>query len=201
MLEVVLELIDRIIPNQHFLVAGESYGGYLARGVLKARSNLVDGLLLICPVASQETLNDHKPALRVLERDEALLESLNEEDRNYLTGINVRQTEKVWERFKKEILPGLKAADYSFLEKTLSQHVPYKENVDRVEAPYELPTLMVMGRQDCAVGYQDHWQLIENFSRASFVILDKAGHNLQIEQDELFTALVKEWLERVISEK
>jgi len=56
---------------------------------------------------------------------------------------------------------------------------------------------MVMGRQDTAVGYRDQWELIENFPRASFVILDKAGHNLQIEQEGLFHALVIEWLDRV----
>ena len=72
--------------------------------------------------------------------------------------------------------------------------------MDQVERPYRQPTLIVMGRQDCVVGYHDHWQLIENFPRASFVILDKAGHNLQIEQDVLFTTMVKEWLDRVQAE-
>ena len=43
MLAAVLEFIDGILPApQHFLVAGESYGGYLARGVLKAREPRVD---------------------------------------------------------------------------------------------------------------------------------------------------------------
>ncbi len=55
MLSVILDFIDGILPDQHFVVAGESYGGYLARGVIKAREPLVDGLLLICPVADQET--------------------------------------------------------------------------------------------------------------------------------------------------
>lgn len=197
MLEVILEFIDKIIPQQHFLVAGESYGGYLARGVLKARQAWVDGLLLICPVASQETRLDHLPAMQVLERDEELLNSLSQEDRDYLTGINVVQNKSVWEKFQRDILPGLKAADYAFLENHLGQNVPFKIDVDQVEKPYQQPTLFVMGRQDIAVGYHDHWKLIENFSRASFVILDKAGHNLQIEQEVLFTALVKEWLERV----
>jgi len=60
---------------------------------------------------------------------------------------------------------------------------------------------MLMGRQDCSVGYRDQWRLLENYPRASFAVLDKAGHNLQIEQDVLFAALVKEWLERVEAEK
>jgi pimeloyl-ACP methyl ester carboxylesterase len=200
MLKLILEFIDGVIPDQHFVVAGESYGGYLARGVIKERTALVDGLLLICPVAIQETYRENAPVLQVLEKDEGFLNSLSKEDRQYFEGINVIQNKRVWEKFKEDILPGLKIADYAFLENSLGQHVPYTVNVDLVEKPYWQPTLMVMGRQDSAVGYRDQWQLIENYPRASFVILDKAGHNLQIEQDILFNVLVKEWLERVLAE-
>jgi pimeloyl-ACP methyl ester carboxylesterase len=94
----------------------------------------------------------------------------------------------------------LKIADYSFLENCWAQQVPFSLNVDQIEKPYMQPTLMIMGRQDSSVGYRDHWQLIENYPRASFVILDKAGHNLQIEQDVLFSEIVKEWLNRVSDE-
>jgi hypothetical protein len=31
----------------------------------------------------------------------------------------------------------------------------------------------------------------------TFAVLDKAGHDLQIEQEKLFNALVNEWLDRV----
>jgi pimeloyl-ACP methyl ester carboxylesterase len=195
MLEVVLGFIDGLLPGRHFLIAGESYGGYLARGVIKARRSLVDGMLFICSSVGQA--DREVPELCVLEKDEAFLNSLSEEDRRYFTGINVVQTPRVWELFKRDVLSGLKVADYDFLEHTLSQNVPYRVDVDRIEKPYDQPALFVMGRQDNSVGYRDHWRLIENFSRASFVILDKAGHNLQVEQDGLFHALAKEWLERV----
>ncbi len=201
MLAVILSFIDGVLPNQHFLIAGESYGGYLARGVLKAREPLVDGLLLICPTAIQETLQDNLPAFQVLEKDEPFVNSLSEEERKYFTGINVVQNKRVWQRFAEEVLPGLKAADYAFLENSLAQNVPYRINVDQIEKPYRQPALLVMGRQDNVVGYRDHWKLIENFPRASFVILDKAGHNLQIEQDVLFNAMVKDWLDRVQAER
>jgi len=197
MLEVILEFVDGIIPGQHFAVAGESYGGYLARGVIKERPTLVDGLLLICPVAVQETRELNATAFQVFVKDEALLDSLSAEDRQYFEGINVIQDRRVWERFKEDVMPGLKIADYTFLENSLSQHVSFTHDVDLIEQPYQQPTLMVMGKQDSVVGYRDQWQLIENFPRASFVVLDRAGHNLQIEQDVLFGALVKEWLDRV----
>ena len=38
---------------------------------------------------------------------------------------------------------------------------------------------------------------VENYPRASFAMLDRAGHNLPIEQEALFTALVSEWVGRV----
>jgi hypothetical protein len=40
----------------------------------------------------------------------------------------------------------------------------------------------------------------KEYPRASFCIMDKAAHNLQIEQDMLFTATVSEWLDRVKAE-
>ena len=58
-----------------------------------------------------------------------------------------------------------------------------------------------MGRQDSIVGYRDAWEIIENYPRGSFVVLDKAGHNLQIEQEDLFNNLVLEWLDRVENEE
>jgi pimeloyl-ACP methyl ester carboxylesterase len=201
MLDVVLEFIDGILPNQHFVIAGESYGGYLARGIIKKRTSPVDGMLLICSLAVHETQRENAPPHQALEKDEVLLSSLSEDDRKYFEGITVLQNKRVWEKFKEDIRPGLKIADYQFLEHSLAQRIPYAVNIDLIEKPYLQPTLMLMGRQDSAAGYRDHWQLIENYPRASFVILDKAGHNLQIEQEVLFNELLKEWLARGLTEK
>jgi pimeloyl-ACP methyl ester carboxylesterase len=43
----VLALIDEIIPHESFLIVGESYGGYLARAVIRERPAAVEGMLLI----------------------------------------------------------------------------------------------------------------------------------------------------------
>ena len=70
-------------------------------------------------------------------------------------------------------------------------------DMDDLAVPFEKPSLIVTGRQDCLVGYRDAWRLVENYSRGSFVVLDGAGHGLQIEQTKLFNVLVNEWLDRV----
>ena len=59
--------------------------------------------------------------------------------------------------------------------------------------------LFLLGRQDSVVGYRDAWKIIENYPRATFAILDRAGHILQIEQEELFNSLTNDWLDRVES--
>jgi pimeloyl-ACP methyl ester carboxylesterase len=69
--------------------------------------------------------------------------------------------------------------------------------VDSPDRSFKQPTLFLMGRQDATVGYRDAWAIIENYPRATFAILDQAGHNLQIEQERLFEELVGEWLARV----
>jgi len=206
MLDVIFEFIDGIIPNQHFVVAGESYGGYLARGLINRRSAMIDGLLLICPLKAPYVITadgvwkGDVPEFRVLEQDQSLLQSLSKKDREQFEAITVLQNTRVWARFREEILPGLNVADTEFLENSLGKNVPFSFDVDLFDRPYMKPTLMLMGRQDSAVGYRDIWHIIENYPRASFVILDKAGHNLQIEQDVLFNEIVKEWLSRVLEE-
>jgi len=201
MLDLVLDFIDAVVPDRKFVLAGESYGGYIARGIIHKRPSVVNGLLLICPAVDQE-VKEKGAEFRVLEEDAAFLNSLSEEERNYFTGegFNSVRSRRVWERYRDEVLPGLKLADYPFLGNSLAQHIPYSFNVDTLEKPFMKPSLFLAGRQDSVVGYRDLWKIVGMYPRASFVLLDKAAHNLQIEQDVLFTATVREWLDRVAAE-
>lgn len=66
--------------------------------------------------------------------------------------------------------------------------------------PYRGPSLTLVGRQDIAVGYQDQWRLLDQYPHMSLAALDVAGHNLQLEQPQLFEALMGEWLDRVAAQ-
>jgi pimeloyl-ACP methyl ester carboxylesterase len=97
-----------------------------------------------------------------------------------------------------EMNPGFLLGDAHFL--TRLQEDGYTFSFDVEEAmvdPFEKPTLIVAGRQDWIVGYRDTWQILEKYPRATFAVLDRAGHNLPIAQQRLFDALVDEWLDRV----
>ncbi len=197
LLELLLSFIEQVMPGERFLVAGESYGGYLARGIIHHLGCRVAGLFLLCPAIVTDYEKRSLPAHAVMKKDDVFLASLSPEDAESFTEINVVQTEEVWRRFRDEILCGIKVADIPFLEWYRKNGYAFSFDVDALDAPYLGPTLFLLGRQDSTVGYRDDWSILESYPRASFVVLDRAGHNLQIEQPALFHALVKEWLERV----
>jgi pimeloyl-ACP methyl ester carboxylesterase len=197
MLELLLTFIDRVLPGERFLLAGESYGGYLARGIVRRLGGRVAGLMLLCPAILTDFKKRTLPAHTVIAKDDALLASLSPEDLEAFTEINVVQTEEVFRRFRDEIQCGIQLADMPFLKAFQENAYGFSFDVDAPGAPYLNPALFLMGRQDGGVGYQDAWAILESYPRAAFAVLDRAGHNLQIEQPVLFDVLVKEWLERV----
>jgi len=196
MLEVVLEFIDRIIPGQNFTLVGHSYAGYLARGIIYHRRQAVDGLFLLVPWIKYDWEDRNTPEKVTLVEDQTLLAQLDPNEREGFAFGAVVQNQKNWERFCSEWLPGIQAHDPQFFDQ-LIEHSPFSFEVDALSEPFVKPTLILMGKQDHVAGYRNQWDILENYSRATFVVLDRAGHRLQIEQEALFNVLVDEWLERV----
>ena len=195
MLSVVLEFIDFIVPTGTFLIAGESYGGYLARGVITNLSNRVDGLLLICPVIKPP--NERiLPDKTVLKENPELLSSLIAEDREKYESIAVVQNRESWLLYKTNVIPGLNIANYDFLRKIGSLGYAFSFEVDAMNARFNKPVLVITGRQDANVGYKDAWGIMDNYPRGSYIVLDRAGHGLEIEQRIVFKYLTREWLLR-----
>lgn len=197
MLDVVLDFIDSVIPGQNFLLAGESYGGYLSRGVVYHRAEQVDGLLLLCPVIIAEHSKRSLPHKTVLIRDNDLLSKLSSKDAEEFEDMAVVQSEEIWERYNNEIVPAVRAADSVFLEKLRNEKYAFSFDVDGLKSKFEKPTLFLLGKQDTSVGYKDAWRILDYYPRGTFAVLDRAGHNLQLEQVSLYNSLVNEWLNRV----
>ena len=198
MLDIVLEFIDKIIPNEKFIIASESYGCYLARGIILKRSDFVDGVLFICPlIIPQPEERDLPQEFSVIMKDNELISSLNPLEVEELEESLVIQKREVWERYRDEIWSGLKIADQTFLYRIFPTNYSFSFEVDQLLELYNKPTLFLLGRQDTTVGYRDAWKIIENYPRATFAILDQAGHNLNIEKANLYNSLVNEWLDRV----
>lgn len=194
-LDILIDFIHQVIPEGNFILAGESYGGYLVRGIAARMRERVDGILFLCPMIVSDNAKRVVPEFKVIARDEKLLARLEEDD-GFLS-INVVQTEEVWKRYMEEVDSGLNMADRGFLDRLFHHAYGFSFDVDALLGRFEKSVLFLMGKQDNVVGYHDAYKLIENYPRATYALLDRAGHNLQIEQPGLFNCLVVEWLDRV----
>jgi pimeloyl-ACP methyl ester carboxylesterase len=190
MLEAMLAFIDAVIPGQRFVLAGYSYGGYMARGVVYHRAALIDGLMLCAPQVKADPEQAHLPPRTVLVEDPAL-----EAELGPIMDLIVVQSPRVAEAVR-EMLAELEIADSLFNER-LETAAPFSFDVDTLPTPFGRPTLIMTARQDHLCGYRDAWDLLDTYPRATFAVLDRAGHFVPIEQDALCHALMREWLDRV----
>ena len=199
MLDVVLDFIDSLIPGQRFVVAGASAGAYLARGVVHHRSASIDGLLLTVPLIVADDAERHVPSPVTLAADPALVSELEPDEAEGLFQIAVVQSRKVVDYIRANFTSGSETGDQAFQAKIREhpENYAFSFDVDALPKPFPAPTLIVAGRQDSVAGYRDAWGILENYPRGTFVVLDRSGHFLPFEQEDLFHALVGEWLDRV----
>ncbi|HCC79254.1 MAG: hypothetical protein A2X25_15505 [Chloroflexi bacterium GWB2_49_20] len=197
MLDVVLDFIDNVIPGQRFVLAGASLGAYLARGVVHHRPASIDGLLLDVPVIVHGAKR-HVPSHVSLVADPALGSELEPDEAEFFQ-IAVVQSRKVVDYIRANFTSGSETGDQAFQAK-IREHpgnYAFSFDVDALPKPCPAPTLIVTGRQDSIVGYRDAWEILENYPRGTFAVLDRSGHFASVEQEDLFHALVGEWLDRV----
>lgn len=191
-LDLLLGLIDATIGDEPMLVLGHSYGGYLARAVANLRPEQVVGLALICPVGAHTR---RVPEHEVLVSSAGLAVGLGPEPEASYRSYFVVQTPETLGRFQEFVAPAASLVDEPGLMRIFSQW----ELRDRPESAktYPHPVLILAGRQDATAGFTGPWELIEQYPRATFAVLDRAGHALLHEQPTLTHGLVVEWLARV----
>ncbi len=184
-LDVLLGFIDGVVGDQSLVVAGHSAGAYYAQAIADRRPRQVVGLALLCPLlAGIHDVPEHE----VLVGSGSIGDT---EFRNYFTV----QTAETLDRYERFVEPGVQMADESALARMGERWELTAQPQD--DAPYAHPALVVTGRQDSTVGYARAWEMLEHFPRATYAVLDRAGHALPHEQPDLIRALVTEWLDRV----
>ena len=195
MLDVALEFLDAVAPGERFALAGNSYGGYLARGIVFRRRTQMEGVMLGVPSVERDRTKSDLPPHQVLMHDPDFVSAIKEDERMILQVAVVQSLERL-AGFRAAIKPGLAVADHAFL-KRVAANPAFSFDVDKPGEPFPAPALIVTGRQDSLCGYRDAWTLLDNYPRATFVVLDRAGHGVSNEQQLLYRALVSEWLDRV----
>jgi pimeloyl-ACP methyl ester carboxylesterase len=190
----ILSALDAFVTEHiglgPFLLIGESYGGYLARALARLRPSQVRGLALICPIG---VAVEHAERTLPLHATLVAEPGLEDADPGFLE-LAVVRTRETRHRYAEEIQPGLDAADVDAMDRIRKRWV--LSTPPETGRPFDRPALILVGRQDAVVGYEDQWALLSHYPRATFAVLDAAGHNLQIEQPAMFDALFIDWLDR-----
>jgi pimeloyl-ACP methyl ester carboxylesterase len=195
MLEVILEFIDQVAPGERIVLAGASYGGYLARGILHHRPHLVDGMLMVVPDIEGDARKRDVPAHRVLVLEPDFEADLGPNERPMLE-LLVVQNRTILDICRRVLVPAIALADHAFLER-VNQYYAFSFDPDDLAEPFTAPALILTGRYDSICGYRQAWHLVQLYPRGTFAMLDRAGHALGAEQPALFRSLTSEWLDRV----
>jgi pimeloyl-ACP methyl ester carboxylesterase len=87
-------------------------------------------------------------------------------------------------------------ADLAFLGRIQADVTTYALREDPA-ARFEGPTLIVTGRRDTMTGYADAWSILDDYPRATYVVLDGEGHELPVRSLAVYRALVADWLDRI----
>ncbi|WP_344115245.1 alpha/beta hydrolase [Kribbella alba] len=175
-----------------FAIAGTSAGGLHARGIVRRDPARILGLLLRVPGVvvdrTQRTLPEYRPLIA-----EPRFSS-DEDPRPLLHTPEYLEAHR--EKQRRFYLPAEEQADLEFLGAIQRDVSTYSLSMDPA-ARLEAPTLIVTGRQDTMTGYADAWSLLGDYPRATYAVLDRADHDLPVQNHALYRALVSDWLTRV----
>jgi pimeloyl-ACP methyl ester carboxylesterase len=185
--DALCAFLDHVSPDP-VLLAGHSYGGYLARGVAGRRPARVRGLALLCPIGEQTT---NVPDLQVVREDPDAWDELDRDQHEAFAGYFVVRTPATARRYRDAVAPGAALADEAALGRIFAEWA-----VDLGSEPSTAPTLLVAGRRDSVVGYVDTVGLLDSYPHATLAVVDNAGHALIHEQPDVVGALLTDWLTR-----
>ena len=87
--------------------------------------------------------------------------------------MGVNQSFDAWRRYQRFILPGVALCDRAACER-LDQRYWLADNPEEMLGTYAGPVLIVTGKQDQIVGYEDQQALLPHYPNATFVTLDNA---------------------------
>jgi pimeloyl-ACP methyl ester carboxylesterase len=191
--------VGELIGSTPFAVVANSMGGLLARDLVARRPGQSLGMALLAPMVGADREQRRCPPHTVLIRDPNLLASIEEAspaDASAYAEMAVLQSRENWERFERAALPGIRAADTAAMDR-LGARYTLSTNPDLHLGHLDSPALVVTGKQDQVVGFEDQWDLSRTLRRSTFVALDRAGHNVHLDQPDAVRGLLREWAREV----
>ena len=178
------------------LLAGGSYGGYLAAGIARRRPGLVRGLLLVCPGVKIGAQNRDLPEARPAQAPPGWLDEAPEALRGHLDMALGHRTPQVVRTVLDAIGSG-QHGDEAY-RRELREGPRNTLTDEDAEITFDGPVAVITGRQDRVVGYADQFRAMRHYPHGTYTVVDEAGHYLPYEQPEALTAVTHDWLRRAL---
>lgn len=189
----VVDFVRENLGSRRFAVLGNSFGGMLARHLVAEFGDQVMGLGLLCPVVVAEMSRRALPPRSILRADPQLLASLDPAEATDYAELAVIQSPANWERFRDGALPGLRAFDRRAIGR-IAGNYPLAVEPENRASSFGGPVLLIAGRQDHVVGFEDQLALARHYGNCTVAVLEEAGHNAHLDQPEQTGALLEGWL-------
>ncbi len=193
-LDCLIDFADKVIGNEKFIVIGQSYGGYLAQGIVSSIPEKTLGLGLLCPLVVADSDKRDLPEHKLMIDDRKNINYEDKEEFEEFLDFAVVGNQTTYNRYRADVLIGLNKATSEILE------VIREDNYELSPEPYETincynkSSLVLVAKQDGTVGYKDVMKLDSKISNLSISMINGAGHALQYEQEITFNDLTLNWL-------
>lgn len=188
--------IARRVGDEPFALLGNSFGGMVARQVAHDLRSQVLGLATLAGVFVAGDAARTLPPRAVLHEDPEAVRAAGDAADDYAE-MAVEQHVAGVRAFLEHVHPGLRTVDRAALERIARRYALDVEPEDASPEPFPAPALFVTGRQDHVVGWADAAARLAHYPRATFAVLDAAGHNVHLDRPGPVHALVVDWLQRV----
>jgi len=194
LVDALCGLVDETCAGVAPIVVGHSYGGYLALGRASVRS--LAGLVLVAPVIEPDLARRVVPQRRVAVLAPELAFLPDAPERATFEEIAVVQTPEVLLAYQRLVHAASERTDRTMLEAVRRRYVLPQPILAQLGA-HAPPTLILCGRDDHWVGYEDSLPVVRALPRCELVVLPDCGQLLPIEAGERYRALVGGFLARL----
>ncbi|MEQ9675300.1 MAG: alpha/beta hydrolase [Roseovarius indicus] len=191
--QAVIDFAEANHPGQPVALIGESRGSHVAEGLAMLRPDLVAGLCLIAPGGNSP--GSIRPDHETLVPASDIRDTLPEAAKARFDRLVV-QSPDIAEKIVATKLPAAAQHDPD-LEARIQKAFGFSDDPQITGGQCEAPSLILSGRQDSIAGYDDALAMLPRFPRATFALLDTAGHSLAWERPDLVAALIRDWLDRL----
>ncbi|KRM97110.1 alpha beta fold family hydrolase [Liquorilactobacillus aquaticus DSM 21051] len=191
LIELITKLLDEL-KIYHFYLCGHSYGGYLSLGIAYSHPQQVKGLFLTCPVITANSNN------RITEKHINIKEDVFKTPANKYAEdffkMNVLIKNSTWKDYLDRIVVGLEKCDFNFIEKLQGnnyKNYQFQQETKLKNWRSDIPLFLLLGKHDHVVGFKEQAKFATNFQKCNLLVLEKAGHNLPIDQPEILASCTK----------